>query len=295
MTKTQIPKTQNLKLGVFYGIISSFSFAMMSVFVKKIGDALPTSMLIFFRFGISLILLLPLIVIDQNFTFKIQEPMRYFLRILASLSALFLVFYVIKFIPLVDALLLNNTAPLFVPVISLFLTGAKTPRDAWIGIILGFIGVVVIMRPGQEIFSLMSMIALISGFLAAFSIVQIRLISKTSSTNQILFYYFLISTLLSVPVILLQWQSPSSFENWLLLLAIGIFGTLYQVFSTLSYSVSSVRLVSSLFFLIVVFGGFFDWLFWNQVPDFSTLVGASLVIIGTIITVYFGQKAILKK
>jgi drug/metabolite transporter (DMT)-like permease len=293
MTIIHIERRQSIKLGILYGVFSSFSFATMSVFVKLIGKDLPTSTLIFFRFGTSLILIAPWILTDAKFTFKMHQPIRYVIRILAALLALFCVFYAIKFISLVDALLLSNTAPLFVPIIVFIITGAKTPKKAIFGIVLGFVGVGIILHPGKEIFSSSaSIIALASGILAAFAIVQVRLISKTSTTKQMLFYYFLVSTILAGIAALFQWKTPEHLQTWLFLLGIGVFGTLYQLFSTLSYVTAPVRLMSPLFFLIVVFGGIFDWLLWNNLPSLLTIIGAVLVIIGAITTVYFGQKEI---
>ena len=295
MIVKSISREQSIKRGVLYGIISSFSFAIMSVFVKLIGQDLPTSIIIFFRFAASLTLIAPWVLSDSNFVFKIHQPIRYIIRILAALLALFGVFYAIKFIPLVDALLLNNTAPLFVPIIAFIITGAKTPKKAIFGIFLGFIGIGIIMNPGKEIFSSASLIALASGVLAATAIVQMRLISKTSTTKQMLFYYFLVSTLAAGIAAFLQWKNPGSLKVWLLLGGIGMFGTLYQVFATLSYVTAPVRLMSPLIFLIVVFGGMFDWLLWSHLPTLLTLFGTVCVISGAIITVYFGQKEILVK
>lgn len=284
--------SQNTKQGALYGFIAALSFALMSVFVKKIGTHLPTSMLIFARFTISLILLLPWIALSKNFSFKVQHPIRYVLRILASLLAIFFLFYALKFLPLVDALLLNNTAPLFVPLIAWLMLDIKTPHKALAGILLGFIGIGIILQPGQDIFSLAALLAVFSGVFAALAIVQMRLISKTSSILQILFYYFVISAFVSGIFTFAQWKTPTDINMWLLLFAIGIFGTLFQVFSTLSYAVAPVRLMSPLTFLNVVFGGIFDWLIWNNEPTLLTIVGALMVITGTIITIYFGHKEI---
>jgi len=75
-------------------------------------------------------------------------------------------------------------------------------------------------------------------------------------------------------------------------LGIGVLGTLYQVFATLSYVVAPVRLMSPLLFLGVIFGGIFDWLWWNHAPDLITISGMGLVILGATLTVYFAQKEI---
>lgn len=216
---------QHIGFGALFAIISAFSFAVMSVFVKKIGTDFPTSMPIFFRFAISFILLLPWVIRSTSFRFKVHYPLRYANRILSALLALFLMFYALKFIPLVNALLLNNTAPLFVPIIAYFLTRAKTPHKAGLGILIGFVGIALILRPNHQIFSIASCLALISGILAALAIVEMRIVSKTSSVTQMLFYYFLVSTIASGIVAAFQWQTPTP-QIWLWLLGVGIFGTI---------------------------------------------------------------------
>lgn len=279
---------QHLGKGVLYAIISAFSFAMMSVFVKKIGTDLPTSILIFFRFATSFVLLLPWIICNPAFQFKIHQPWRYVTRILSALLALFLMFYALKFIPLVNALLLNNTAPLFVPIIAYLLTGAKTSPKAWLGILIGFVGIALILHPNHQMFSAKSFIALASGMLAALAIVEMRIVSKTSSIIQMLFYYFLTSTIISGIMAAWQWQTPTA-SIWLLLVGVGIFGTLYQVFATFAYVTAPVRLMSPLMFFVVLFGGLLDWLLWGKIPNVITLIGAVVIIGGSIMVIYFGK------
>ncbi len=286
---------QRLGRGVVYAIFSALSFAVMGVFVKMIGTQLPTAMPIFFRFGISFVLLLPWVFMSSAFRFKVTQPIRYVVRILSALLALFLVFYALKFVPLMNALLLNNTAPLFVPMIAYCLTGAKTPHKAWLGIVVGFIGIVLILHPNQDIFSNpASLIALASGILAALAIVQIRLISKTSSVIQMLFYSFLVSTVVSGVVAGIQWQTPTT-QVWWLLLGIGIFGALYQVFAIWAYVAAPVRLISPLMFFMVIFGGLLDWSIWGHVPSPMTLIGSGIIVIGSIMTIYFGKIGLVKK
>lgn len=290
---SKINREQNAKLGAFFACIAAFSFAVMSVFVKKMGSSLPTSMLMFARFLMSMLAILPWVVFAKDFSLKVPHPIRYISRILAALVSVFCTFYALKFIPLVDVLLLNNTSPLFVPLIVWFMVGVKTPRTAAMGIVLGFCGIAIILEPGQEIFTLASILALLAGFLAALAIVQMRLISKTSSILQMLFYYFTVSALVTGVFAWAQWQVPAHLHEWLWLLGIGFFGTLYQVFVTLSYSIAPVRLMAPLTFFSVLFGGFFDWMIWNHEPTFMTLVGALCVMGGAMITVYFGRKEIV--
>lgn len=289
------PREQNLIVGATYGIIAAFCFATMSVFVKLIGNDLPTSMVLFARFFTGLMVILPWVIVKPDFSFKVSQPIRYVVRILSTLTALFCIFYAIKFMSLATALLLSNTAPFFVPLIAWLTLGIKTPKPVYFGILIGFIGVGLVLSPSKEIFSFPALIGLSSGLLVAISMLQIRLMSKTNSVEQVLFYYFLISAIILGVLAFAQWKTPSSPKIWLFLLGVGIFGTLHQIFSTVSYATAPVRLMSPLIFLMVFFGGIFDWLLWNKIPSWLAISGALCIILGILVTVYFGKNEIMPK
>ncbi len=99
------------------------------------------------------------------------------------------------------------------------------------------------------------------------------------------------STLVSGVVAIGQWQTPTP-NICLLLLGIGVFGTLYQVFATCAYVTAPVRLISPLLFFMVIFGGLLDWIIWDHVPSEVTSIGAIIIVIGSTITIYFGKKSL---
>jgi len=136
-------------------------------------------------------------------------------------------------------LLLENTAPLFVPILAWLIIGANTP-------------------------------------------------------NQMFFYYFYITTVISGIFAVFQWKTPDSLEQWVLILGIGLSGLFYQVLATYSYLKAPVRLMSPIVFIQTVFGCVLDWIIWKNVPGITTIAGAILVITGGVITVYFGMHLIKK-
>ncbi|MGI9534013.1 MAG: DMT family transporter [Thermodesulfobacteriota bacterium] len=288
---------QNLRLGIIFGLSSAFIFALMSVLVKILGPEIPVSMLLFIRFLFSLIVLIPFLIRDKNFRFSLIPPLpkMYFLRITGPLIALGIIYYSINKFPLVNVLLLQNTAPLFVPIFAWFITGTKTPKNVTLGLVIGFIGVAVILNPTSNIFDdIYSMLPLFAGVTIAIGILYVRLIGKLNSPSQLFFYYFYISTLLTGIVAFFQWKTPSGPEQWILILGISLAGLCYQVTATYSYLKAPVRLMSQLVFMQTVFGGILDWIIWNHIPSTSTIVGALLVITGGAITVYFGMHLIKK-
>ena len=289
---------QNIRLGIIYGLTSAFIFALMSQLVKILGPDVPISMLLFFRFLISLIALIPFLIRDKSFKFKLipPYPKMYLIRILCPMIALGIIFYSINRFEIVNVLLLQNSAPLFVPILAWLITGVNTPHRVKLGLVIGFLGVAIILNPTTDIFNdLYSMLPLFAGFLIALAILYVRLIGKVNTPNQMFFYYFYITTVISGIVALFEWKTPDSLEQWLLILAIGVSGLFYQVLATYSYLKAPVRLMSPLVFMQTVFGGFLDWIIWNNIPGISTFVGAILVITGGVMTVYFGMHLVNKQ
>ena len=288
---------QSVKLGIIYGLISAFLFALMSQLVKVIGPDVPVSMLIFFRFLISLIAITPFLIRDKDFKFNLipPYPKMYLFRIICPMIALGIIFYSINRFEIVNVLMLQNTAPLFVPILAWLITGVNTPNKVKLGIVLGFVGVAVILKPTTDIFKdLYSMLPLFAGFMIAFAILYVRLIGKVNTPNQMFFYLFYITTVISGIFAIFEWKTPNNPEQWLLIIAMSICGFFYQVLASYSYLKAPVRLMSPLVFMQTVFGGILDWIIWNNIPGISTLVGAILVITGGVITVYFGMHLVKK-
>ena len=283
---------QNLRLGIIFGLSSALLFAVMSQLVKILGPDVPVSMLLFFRFLISLIALTPFLIRDKDFKFNLipPYPKMYLIRILCPMVALGIIFYSINRFEIVNVLLLQNSAPLFVPILAWFISGANTPHRVKLGLLIGFVGVAIILNPTSDIFQdIYSMLPLFAGFLIALAIIYVRLIGKVNTPNQMFFYYFYITTIISGIIAVFEWKTPATTEQWLLILGVGICGLFYQVLATYSYLKAPVRLMSPLVFMQTVFGGVLDWIIWNNIPGISTVVGAVLVITGGVITVYFGM------
>lgn len=287
-------KNHTILLGSALAILTALSISLMGVYTKKIGTTLPTSMLLFVRFLISFVAILPIIIKAKNFTCKVHHRAHLGLRVTCGLLSIFFLLYSIKYIPLVDALLLNNTASLFIPIFAFIILKAKTPLKAISGLIVGFVGVILVLHPGKEILSLASILALLSGIFAAIAIVEMRILSKKDAALQMLFYYYGAGLITGAIYAAFEWKLPTTSDLWLDLILVGVFGTLYQFFATLTYKTAPVRLMSPLLFAAVIFGGLFDWLFWGIVPDALTYIGGSLIVLGSVITICLGRKSIIK-
>jgi drug/metabolite transporter (DMT)-like permease len=272
--------------GIYFAVIGAFSIAAMGVFVKYIGTELSSITILFFRFAISLVILLPFIFRSKTFSFKIKFPYQLAVRVISGVMAMTLYFIAIQHINLVNAILLESAYPIFVPIIVFFLTGQKTNRKVMWGIVVSFVGIVIILQPGTDIFQPYSIVALLSGIFAGIAYVFLKMMLSKDKTQMLnlLFYFFLFGSLIPLPYVIIHWKPLSSFLL-LCLFGIGLFGYGYQYFITKALQHASVRIVSPLVYVSVLSGGFLDWILWNTTPSYITLIGTVITIFGAVIVI----------
>ena len=185
---------KDLTVAAIYTVLATISFSIMSAFVKYASNSIPTSIIIFSRFFIGLVLLFVFVGLTRpktKFTLKTQRPWLHLIRGLSGLGALSLLYFSIKHIPLVNAVLLLNTYPLFMPIVVWVVLGIKTPIRLVLFILVGFVGVIFVLKPGHDLFQWPSLLGLLSGICATVGIFSTRLLSKTEKKLTILIYFFL--------------------------------------------------------------------------------------------------------
>jgi drug/metabolite transporter (DMT)-like permease len=195
---------------------------------------------------------------------------------------------VLNHIPLVDAMLLRQTAPLAAPLVMWIWTRDKVPAAAWLPIVIGFVGVAVILRPSPAGLSWWHAAGLASGIALALSMVATYRLATTEPDARILFYYFALSLLCVAPFSVgdfaaIRWQ------DWLAMLYIGV--SIYYTLGlyTRAYAIAPASAIAPITYLAIVLGGLWGWLIWGQIPDRWSLIGSALVIGGGLLTLFLGR------
>ena len=192
-------------------------------------------------------------------------------------------FFAIAHLHLAEAVLLNYSAPLFIAIIALIWLGERPSKKLISAIIIGFIGICFILKPGAAMFQGVALIGLFSGVFAAFAMVTIRNLSTTEPTLRIVFYFSLTSTLISAVPMFWAWQSPA-LPAILAMATAGLAATLGQIMLTYSYSLAPAAQVGPYTYSSVVFAACYGWIFWQEIPDNFSFFGALLVIIAGTMT-----------
>ncbi len=257
-------------------------FAVMSAGVKVLSASQPSTVIVFGRNGFALLALLPWIGWRGRSAIRTRVLRFHLLRGLAGLAAMYCFFFTIGKLQLADAVLLNYTLPLFMPLIAWVWLEEKLTRPVIVAVVLGFVGVVFIVKPSAGVIQVAAFIGLAAGMLGALAQVTIRRLTRTEPVTRVVFYFSLISTVCSaVPF---PWTTVNlRFSELLILAGVGFLAALAQILLTAGYASGSAGSVGPFIYSSVVCAGLFDWLFWHHAPDRASVLGTVLICLGGVV------------
>jgi drug/metabolite transporter (DMT)-like permease len=267
----------DVRRGALYMVASAVLFASMAASVRVASHELPNAPIVFFRHFIMLLFLLPWLVRQGRHALDTDDLGGHLVRGLAGVSAVACYFYAIARLRLADAVLLNQSMPLFIPLVERLWLREAIPRRLWGVLLLGFVGLLFILRPGTGVFEPAALVGLASAVLAAIAQVGIRRLTRTEPVTRIVFYFGLVASVVALPPALFTWRSPSP-ATWAVLLLMGTFATVGQLTLTRAYVHAPAARVGPFLYVGPVFAGALDWLLWGGLPDPLFVVGAVLVV-----------------
>lgn len=285
----------SLPIGLSLGVFTVFLGSIVAALGKYLGQYFDVSAMVLSQYSICLLLSLPMLMRNGLSHLKTQRPITHFIRGISGCACFYAYYLALQVTPLVDATLLRNTAPLIVPIVIWLWLRKSIPSSRWLPLGLGFIGVLLILRPGQQGLSPWHIMGLISGIGLAVSMVGTRILSKTEPSQRILFYYYSISLLVALPFFIFQYQSKtlpmlSEWQAWLGLISVGLIMHIAFITYTKAYELVPASILSPSSYFSVVFAGLLDWIIWKHLPDYWVLAGSLCVIGGGLMTLYLANK-----
>jgi drug/metabolite transporter (DMT)-like permease len=275
--------TQSLRRGALFAVASAFLFATMGACIKWLSTSLPTEMVVFFRNFASLLLLLPWLSSTGIRALATHRLRLHLTRSLAGLTAMYCYFYVLAHMPLAEAVLLNYSAPLFIPLIAHLWLGEVPSTRVYGAVATGFLGIALILKPGADLFQAVGLVGLVSGLFAALAVSGVRRMSSSEPTTRIVFYFSLIASLVSALPLFWSWQPPLPWQ-WGLLLATGLLATGGQWLMTRAYALAPAARIAPFTYASVVFAALYGALFWQESLDLWSGAGALLIFLAGSLT-----------
>jgi drug/metabolite transporter (DMT)-like permease len=200
--------------------------------------------------------------------------------------AMFCSYYALARIDLADFMALSFTRPLFATVLAVIILHEVVRWRRWSATALGFIGVLIIVRPGTGTFDSAGFFALGEAFSIAFLVTLVKRLPARETTIGMMFWFGAFASLMALPTALWSWRWPTP-EEWLLLLIIGALGALAQSFWIRAFRCGDASLVAAFDYLRLPLGAFVGLVWFAEVPTVWTLVGA-IVIVGS--TIYIARR-----
>ena len=256
---------------------ASLLFAAMGLLVKLASAELPNALVVFFRNLFGLLALLPWLFWKAKGGLRTAHAREHLVRGLAGLGSMYCFFYALARLPLAEAVLLNYSLPVFMPLIEWLWLGERLPARLWPPIAVGFAGIALVLKPGLGLFQPAAAVAVVSALLASVAQVGVRRLTATEPPERIVFYFALLSTALSALPVAPAWHAPPP-TLWPTLLALGAVATGGQLLLTRAYSLARAGRVGPFIYSSVVFAGVLDWIVRGVLPDALTLAGALLVV-----------------
>ena len=270
---------------IILALIASFCAVLMSVFLKLAQEDSNVFTIGFLRFFFGLLLITPIII---QSSFKIYNTINFklhILRCIINVPMMIFGFAALTYIPLEQIKAIGFLSPILVVILSVIFLGERIYLIRTFSLILGFIGTLIILRPGFIEINIGVYMVLASALLWSCVIIITKFMSKNDSAMTILTFQYTFVTLFTLPLAIIYWNNPS-FISLIYTLLAAIVGTVLHLCINNAYKLSDLSIIQPVWFTQLVFASFLGFVIFGSLPDFFTWIGAILVFISVLIITY---------
>lgn len=264
--------------GIGFMILATALFSVMNALVKWLGPDYPTIQLLFFR---NLFAMLPVLVLLWRVgaidALRTHRPLDHLWRALVGLTSAGCFFYALANLPFATVIAISFAAPLFVTAFSVPLLGEYVGPRRWAAVVVGFAGVLWIVRPGAETVDLTVVVAVVATVLYALVMIFVRRMNRTESPGAIVFYYLAASVLITGCGLPFVWVAPDV-TGWLVLVALGVIGGLAQIAVTMAFRFADAAVIAPFDYVAIVWTSVLGFAVWGEVPASHVWTGLAVVI-----------------
>lgn len=264
-------------------LLACLFFSLMDAVMKRLAADFPAIQVTALRAMSSL----PLILLYVHWRgawaslWRIRWPLHLF-RIGLGVAMLTLFAFALKRLPLTEAYALFYISPLAIAALSIPFLGEKVSRASWIAIVVGLMGVLVVLRPsGKGIVSLAGLAVLASALCYAFSAITVRLLSRTDSSESMVWWVMFGVAVIAGVIAAPGWVAVSFKYGWLLA-ALAITGFLGQLTITEAFKLAPAATVTPFEYSALAWGLGLDLLIWQTIPEFRVFIGAGIIVVSGI-------------
>ncbi len=263
---------------IIFSLLGWMFLPVMDGFAKYLSADLPILQITWARYFFTVIFILPImLVFFNNQLVKSDKPKLQILRGLILLSANICFFYSISVISLAKALTLAFIAPLIVTAFSPLMLGEKVGLRRWTAVIVGFVGTLIVIRPGFVEINFASLAALCTGFFYGFYLIVTRKLSTSDNPLLTLLITGVVGAILVSIIIPFYWVKPT-LNQWSLMAGIGVFACIGHFFLILSLKYADASKLAPLGYTEIIPNVMIGYYFFSEIPDNWTYLGLLVII-----------------
>jgi drug/metabolite transporter (DMT)-like permease len=267
---------RKMQRAVLFMVASSVFFGLMAATIRLASHELHPFEIAFFRNLFGLVFALPLLARHGFGLLKTTKLPLYFMRCVIGMVSMLCGFWAIVHLPLAQAVSLSYSTPLFVTIGAVLVLGEIVRARRWTAVAVGFIGVLVLVRPGAQEFSFATMVALLAAAMSASVAISIKFLSRTEPADAIVLYTTLIWVPLSLFPALLFWTWPGAW-SWLWVILAGLLGTCGHMCWTRGLRLGDASALTPISFVQLPVVAVLGYFLFDESLDRWTAVGAAII------------------
>lgn len=271
--------------GALYMSGASFCFATLNLLIRLAAEELETMQIAFFRALFALLVMLPWALRQGAASLRTAHLKTHIGRSLVSVVSMYLWFTAVVVLPLADAVALNFTAPLFVTIGAALILGELVGLRRWSATAIGFIGTLVIIRPGFVDVSVYSALPILAAACIAINTLIVKRLSQHDSPGTIVLYMNLLLTPLCLIPALFVWVWPSP-KIWMVVITLGLLAAFAHILFTRAFIHADASAIQPFDYTRLPFVAFFGYVFFAEVPSPWLWLGGAMIIGAAIYTTH---------
>jgi drug/metabolite transporter (DMT)-like permease len=268
----------NLK-GAAILVFAYFLFTFEIIAARMLGATMATEQVVLVRSAAQLLVVIPFVVhsgLGLNIL-RTRHLGLHLLRGTLSVVGLYFYFYSFGHLPLANATTISFTKALFLVLLAQIVLGEVVRAPRWIATLVGFAGVLLVVRPGLDGFDAAAVAGVLGSFTGAGLLLVTKLLARHETPLAIMVYVALVTTGASLVPGLIAWHVPNAYELVALLL-IGVFGPMGQYFNILAFRAAEASSLAAIDYVRLIFSAVAGFLIFSEIPDLWTAAGAAVIV-----------------
>ena len=262
-------------------LVAAVGFSAMGALVKLLSSRLDSFQLVFFRSLAGFMVMVPIALYTGRHVWRTRHLRLHLARGAAGIIAVTCGFYALAHLPLATAIAITFTKPLFVIVLAVLFLGESVRWRRWSATAVGFVGVLIMLRPGAGTFEPAMLVALMQALAIAAAVTLVKKLPMSESNLTVLLYFAVFSTIGTLGPALWVWQTPTWTEAGIAL-TMGLLGVGAQAAIVKGFRIGEATAAAPFDYSRLLFATLFGFVLFSEVPDTWTVLGAGVVVASTI-------------